>query len=201
MIPIEALLVFAGVYVAALLTPGPGNLAIVARALASGFWAAAPMAFGTLAGDLVLLTLSAFGLALAAQTLGEFFLVVKLGGAAYLIWLGYRYWTAPTQAGGPVPGGARQSFLGQFALTLGNPKAIAFFVALLPSVVDLHGLTLAGYLELCAVSVLSVPAVMLSYAALASRIRRFLSSERARGRMNKGAGLVMAGAGVGVAVT
>ena len=202
MLTTHALLIFAAVYAAAVATPGPGIVALVARALGGGFWSGVPMVFGMAAGDLILMTLSAFGLALVAQAMGDLFLAVKLAGAAYLIYLGYRYWTAPVaDMETVVPASARQGFLSQLSLTLGNPKAIAFFVALLPTVVDLSRLNVFGYLQLCAATLVLIPTITLSYAALASRVRGFLASRKARGRLNKGAAVIMVGAGVGVAVS
>ena len=127
---------------------------------------------------------------------------VKLAGAAYLIFLAYKYWTARTGdliAAAPV--GARQSFTSQLFLTLGNPKAIAFFAALLPTVVDLHHVTLVGYAQLASVTLVLLPAITLVYAALAARVRGLMSSARAQTRINRTAAVVMAGAGLGVAVS
>ncbi len=201
MLSTHALLIFAAVYAVAIATPGPGILALVARALGGGFWSAVPNVFGMAAGDLVWMTLSAFGLSLVAQAMGDFFLIVKLAGAAYLIYLGYKYWTAPVEeTAAVVPGGMAQGFLSQFALTLGNPKAIGFFVALLPTLIDLKTLTLGGYAELCALTVTLLPAICLIYAALASSVRGLFQSAVARRRMNKGAGIIMVGTGISVAV-
>jgi threonine/homoserine/homoserine lactone efflux protein len=193
---------YCGVYALAIAMPGPGVVAIVARALGSGFRATVPAVIGTAVGDLVMLSLSVFGLALVAQAMGSLFLVVKLAGAAYLVYLGYKYWTAPVaDVESIVPSGSRQSFLSQLALILGNPKTIAFFVALLPSFIDLNRLNIFGYLQLGATTCILIPAIMLSYAALASHVRAFLTSVKARRRINKSAAVIMVGAGVGVAVS
>jgi threonine/homoserine/homoserine lactone efflux protein len=200
MISWHAFLLYCGIYAVAIATPGPGVFAIVARAIGSGFRATIPMALGTMFGDLTVLTLSALGLALVAKAMGGLFLIVKLAGAVYLIYLGYKYWTASVEQQ-PKPVGARRGFLAQYALTIGNPKAIAFFVALLPTVIDLSRLSPAGYLQLCAATAVLIPTITLGYAALASRLRGVFASPSARRRMNKGAAIVMAGAGVGVAVS
>lgn len=195
-------LLYCAVYAVAIAVPGPGIIAIVARALGSGFRAAMPAVFATAVGDWALMTLSAFGLALVAKTLGSLFLMVKLAGAAYLVYLGYRYWTAKvTEVAGVVPVSARQSFLSQLSLTVGNPKAIGFFVALLPTVVDLHALNAVGYLELSAATFVLIPLILLAYAALAARVRGLLASHRARRTVNRTAGAVVVGAAVGVALS
>jgi threonine/homoserine/homoserine lactone efflux protein len=177
-------------------------VALVARALGGGFWSAVPMVFGMAAGDLALMTLSAFGLALVAQAMGDLFLIVKLAGAGYLIYLGYKYWTAPVaETLTAKPGSAAQGFLSQLALTLGNPKAIGFFVALLPTLVDLKTLNVTGFVEMCLMPVTILPAICFAYMALAWSVRSWFQSVLARRRMNKGAGAIMIGAGVTVAVT
>jgi len=195
-------LLYCGLYAVAIAVPGPGIVAIVARALGSGFRSAIPAAAGTALGDWILMSLSAFGLALAAQAMGGLFLIVKLLGAAYLVYLGWRYWTAPVEEmAAPVPSSARQGFLSQLSLTLGNPKAIAFFVALLPSVVDLNHIGAGGYLALSGATFVLIPAITLSYAAAASHVRAFLTSRAARRRINRTAAVVMIGAAVGVTVS
>ena len=86
-------------------------------------------------------------------------------------------------------------------LTLGNPKAIAFFVALLPVAVNPRDIGLIGYLQLCAATLVLIPSIMLGYAALAAQLSRFVASRKARKRINKGAGAVMAGAGALIMVS
>jgi len=202
MFSLHTYLLYCAVYAVALAVPGPGVVAIVARALGGGFRSTIPAVAGTVAGDWVLMSLSAFGLALVAQAAGGLFLIVKLIGAAYLVYLAYRHWTAPiADLGAVVPSDARQSFVSQLSLTLGNPKAIAFFVALLPSVVNLKHVSVLSYLALSAATLTLIPAIELTYAALASRMRGLLASRRALRRVNQTAAVVLAGAGVGVALT
>lgn len=202
MIPWNAFLIFLGVYTVAAVMPGPVVMAISAKALGSGFRAALPMVFGAGVGDFIVMTLSVLGLAALAQAMGQMFLVVKLAGAAYLIWLGYKMWTAPVAENlDEAQSGDTRGFLAQVALSVGNPKTIAFWVALLPTVIDTRGLTLLAYGEIAATCFVVTPIVMALYAALAAHVRRFVASARARRRINKGAGLAMAGAGVGVVVS
>lgn len=197
----HSFLIYCGVYAIAIAVPGPGIVAIVARALGGGFRSTLPAIAGTAVGDWLLMTLSAFGLALVAKAMGGLFLAVKLAGAAYLIYLAYKYWTARVDETLDAPPTARSGFFAQLALTLGNPKAIAFFVALLPTVVDLHALRLAGYAQLSAATFVLIPLITVTYAALSARVRGLLSNARARRGINRTAAVIMAGAGVGVAVS
>jgi len=202
MVSLHSYLIYCGLYAVVIVMPGPGVVAMVARALGSGFRSCIPAAAGTAVGDWIWMTLSVFGLAIVAEAMGNLFLIVKLAGAAYLVWLGYRYWIAEvTEIPQVIPSTMRQSFLSQLSLTLGNPKAMAFFLAALPAVVDLKHVNAAGYIELSAATAVLIPSIMLAYAALASRVRALLTSRKARKGINKTAAVIMVGAGVGVAVS
>ena len=196
MIPLHNYLLYCGLYAVAIAVPGPGVIAIVARAVGSGFRSVVSGALGILVGDLCLMSLSAFGLALIAQAMGHLFLIVKIAGGLYLFYLAYKYWTAKVEDEVEVvPQSAGRGFLAYLGLTLSNPKAIAFFVALLPVAVNPRELNALGYLQLCCATLVLIPAITLGYAALASQLSRFVASRKARKRINKGAGAVMAGAG------
>ena len=201
MIPLHNFLLYCTLYAIAIATPGPGIFSIVARALGSGFKATVPACLGVTAGDLILMTITAFGLSLIAQAMGQLFLIIKLAGGLYLIFLGYKYWTAPvSEQMETPPESASRGFLTQLGITLSNPKAIAFFVALQPTAIDLSKLTFLGYLELVAATLVLIPAITMGYAAMAARLKEFVASVKARRRINKGAGIVMAGAGIAIMV-
>ena len=214
MIPLHNLLIYVGVYAFVIALPGPNVIAIAARALAGGFRAAVPAALGTALGDIVLMSFSAFGLELVASTSSRVFLAVKIIGVLYLLWLGYKYWTAPVEQlnslsapsgpSGHLPrknrGGIGSGFFAQLAVTAGNPKGMAFFFALLPAVIDLTRLNVLGYLELGAATLILIPAITLGYAALADRARVVLASETARRRLNKSAGAIITAAALAIAV-
>ena len=201
MIPLHNFLLYCALYAVAIAVPGPGVISIVARALNSGFRATVPACLGIMAGDLILMTLSAFGLALVAQAMGGLFTLVRVAGGLYLIFLGYKYWTAKAAiAAEIVPESARRGFLTQMGITLSNPKAIAFFVALQPTAIDLNRLTFSGYLELVGATLVLIPAITMGYAGLAARLKNLVASLKARRRINKGAGMVMAGAGIVIMV-
>lgn len=195
-------LIYCTLYAFVVIVPGPGVVAMVARALGSGFRSAIPAAVGTAVGDWIWMTLSAFGLAAIAQAMGHSFLIIKYAGALYLLFMGYKYWTAEvSELPEVVPATARQSFFSQLSVTLGNPKAMAFFLALLPTVVDLKHLNALGFAQLSLATAVLIPTIMLAYAALASQVRVFLTSRRARKGINKTAAVIMVGAGAGVAVS
>jgi threonine/homoserine/homoserine lactone efflux protein len=202
MLSLHSYLIYCTLYAICIAVPGPGVVAMVARALGSGFRSAIPAAIGTAVGDFIWMTLSAFGLAAIAEAMGQSFLIVKYAGALYLLYMGYKYWTAEvSEMPKAVPTTMRQSFLSQLSVTLGNPKAMAFFLAILPTVVDLKHLNGVGFLQLSAATAVLIPSIMLAYAALAAQVRAFLTSRRARKGINRTAAVIMVGAGAGVAVS
>ncbi len=196
------LLAFTLALTVAVATPGPGMTAIVARALGTGFRATLPMVAGLVIGDLVLLTAAVFGLAAIAQSFGLVFTVIKYLGAAYLLYLAVKLWT--TKAEGlnveATKGVDRpwRTMMSGLSLTLGNPKTIVFYLALLPSIVDLESLTALGYLEIVALVIVVLSIIAIAYAAAAARARAFFRNPRSRRLLDRTAGTMMVGAAVAV---
>lgn len=192
------LLAFTIAYVVAVLVPGPGVAAIVARALGGGFWSAVPMIIGILAGDLIYLVFALFGLAAIATYFGPIFLVVRWAGALYLLYIAWQFWTARPGAEQLGPRKRERwlrTFLSGFALTMGNPKTIVFYLALLPTVVPLdRPITALGFAELTLIVVVVLLAIGCGYAALAAWAREMFTSATAIRRLNRTAGAIMAGA-------
>ncbi|QCI65073.1 LysE family translocator [Phreatobacter stygius] len=199
---LSGFLLFCGVYAMATFSPGPAVAAVVARVLGTGLRRTAPFIWGIVAGDLVWFALVVLGLAALAQNFHALFLVIKYAGAAYLLYLAYKLWTAPAEA----PEAAEQArgegfrlFLGGLALTMGNAKVMVFFVSILPLVVDLAAISPLMAVELSAVMMLILSVAMWTYALAAARARRFIASPRAMKLVNRGTGAVMAGAALAVA--
>lgn len=200
---LSGLLVFSTVYALAVATPGPGVAAVLARSLARGTQGAPAFIAGFLLGDLIWFTFAATGLAAIASRAQPLFLVLKYAGALYLLYIAWRLWRAPARPMEEAPAGPPQKFsrvfLGSLVLTFGNPKTMIFFLALLPTVVDLATLRLADYLVIGALIVVILPIVLGSYALAAARTRRLFRSARAVQMLNRGSGVAMAGAAAAVA--
>lgn len=195
-----SLLVFAAAYLAVLVVPGPSVTALVARVLAQGPAGAPAFVVGVVTAALVWFTLAATGLALLAASLGGLFDVVRYAGAAWLLFLAWKLWHAPIRPASapPVAGEAGRLFLAGLAVNLGNPKAMMFFFALLPTVVELKGLTLPGFAALALVVVLVCAGVLAGYALAAARARRLFTAPRALRWLNRGGSAAMAGAAAAI---
>jgi threonine/homoserine/homoserine lactone efflux protein len=194
---------YAGALAVAAAIPGPGVTALVARALGSGFRASLFMALGLVLGDLIYLTAVVLGLAFIAQTFGTVFLVIKWLGVAYLAYLAYLFWTAgitpETIEAKKGRGGIFSSFVAGLTVTIGNPKTMVFYLALVPTLVDLHTLTAPDYGILVACTVVVLMVVLVPYLALAAKARWLLKTPRALKALNRTAAAFMAGAAAAIA--
>ncbi|HEV7345075.1 MAG TPA: LysE family translocator [Devosia sp.] len=188
------LLAFTIAYAIAVLVPGPGVAAVVARALGGGFKGAFPMVLGILAGDLVYFVFAVFGLAAIATLFGPVFVLVRWAGAAYLLYIAYRFWTARpgSEQMKPRNEDGWKTFLAGFSLTMGNPKTIVFYLAILPTVIPLDQMNPLAFAELTFIVVAVLLLIGCGYAWLASAAREMFKSPRALGRLNKTAGVMMA---------
>jgi threonine/homoserine/homoserine lactone efflux protein len=198
----SSLLLFVGVYVAAVATPGPGIAALVARVLGRGLGGIAPFIAGFVVGDLIWFSFAATGLAVLAHEFAGIFTAIRYAGVAYLLYLAWTMWRAPARPAdvGAAEGvSAARSFLGALSLTLGNPKVIVFFLSIMPLVVDFDALNARTALEIAATMIVVLSAVLLTYAIAANRARRLFRSSRAMKMINRGAAGVMAGAALTIA--
>jgi len=201
---LHGLALFCVVYLLATASPGPAITAVLARVLSRGSNGVGYFVAGFVVGDLVWFTFAATGMAALAQTAHTAFLVVKYVGATYLLYLAYRLWTAPAK---PLDDDAEraaqqnpaQLFLGSLTLTMGNPKVMVFFLAILPTVVDLGRLTMVDFLTVGAAICSILTCVLGAYVLAALRARRMFRSARAVRWLNRSAGTAMAGAAVAVA--
>ncbi|SBS25114.1 Leucine efflux protein [Marinomonas aquimarina] len=187
------------------ITPGPGVFAILAKSISHGVMKTLPLSAGMACGDIVYLVMACFGLAAIAQQWEVVFIAIRYIGAAYLLYLGWKMWCAPISLDTDETaensrkqgwGAALQGFL----ISSSNPKVVLFYIAFLPTFMDVTALqgndiVLAAGLAFVA---LMLGLTLISYSA--SQARRLMTSARAVKRMNRGAGGLMAGAGAFLAL-
>ena len=160
-----------------------------------------PYTFGVVLAKLTLLTLVVLGLAAIAKTFGAFFVILKFAGAAYLVWAGIKMWRSSGTSQARDLGTKvswNDAFTG-FALGVSNPNAIVFYVAVLPTVLDVHNLNFVMYLALCGTLTCLMIVIASVYALSADRLRSFMKSAKARRLTNQVAGGAMIGSAVLVA--
>lgn len=178
-------------------TPGPVVAALIARAATGGVAAAVPLALGVAVGD-VLWPLAAFlGIGAVTGVWAGFLTALRYGGAMMLIWMGITMIRKARRAalGAGVPGARRETrwagFTAGLMVIAGNPKAILFYMGVLPGFFDFHALGWLDVMIICLVSVLIPLAANLGWAALFASARRWLADPEAMRRMHVGAGVAL----------
>lgn len=180
-------------------TPGPGVFAIISRALINGAKSCGWLSFGMTISDVLYLIAACFGLAAIAENWSGLFLVVRILGALYLLYLGWKMWTADihldpsTELGGSKQG--LKAFAQGFVISASNPKVILFYIAFLPTFIDL---TVLNSVDIALVSMLTLIGLMLGLtlvAVFAAAARKLFETESGAKRLNQTSGSIMMGAG------
>ena len=195
MLDLPTLLLFAASLTLASGSPGPSIAALVARVLTRGPRSVLPFLAAMWIGEAIWLACAVFGLAVIAQTFQTAFAALKIAGVGYLAFLAWKMWTAPVSEAEPLPdaGSGWRLFGAGLAVTLGNPKIMVFYLALLPSLVDLAAIGWLGYVELAAVVAAVLSVVFSAYVLMAARARNLFAAPARVRALNRGSALAMAG--------
>lgn len=179
---LESYLTFCLAAAALALAPGPTVAVIIANSLKYGSRAGLVNVLGTQTGMLIWMGIAAFGLSAAIAVMGVWFDVLRIGGAAYLIWLGIKLFRSNGDLGAAdaVERDSRGLFLQGFIVILSNPKIIVLFGAMIPPFLTPGGdawtetLVLGG--TFTAIALMGDTA----YALMAGRAGDWLSRSRVR---------------------
>jgi len=195
---ISALLIFAGALLINSGSPGPSIAALIARVLTDGWRSVIPFAAAMWIGEAAWLVGAVLGLAAIAESLHWLFVAIKYAGVAYLLYLAWHMWHAPVEVGEPEPGlragSAMRMFLAGLTVTLGNPKLMMFYLALLPAIIDLGTVGALGLAELTLVMLAVLAITDTAWIVMAARARRLLKSPRAMRIANRVSASTMGGA-------
>ena len=187
--------------------PGPSVLFIVGRALAHGRRAALLSVAGNTTGASLVVVVVALGYGAVAARSIEVFTVLKLAGAAYLVYLGVQTFrhrgdlaAALDRPAGPAQ---RRLFWQGVVVGVTNPKVLIFFAAVLPQFVDLRaGGATTQMLVLGLLFALIAATLDSTWGLAAGAVREWFATSPARLRMVGGTGrLTMVGLGIGLAFT
>ncbi len=199
----SSLLLFAAALFVAAGSPGPSVAALVARVLTRGFRDVFPFLLAMWIGEGIWLSFAVFGLAVVAQSFNLAFVVLKWAGVAYLAWLAWKMWFAPVDASArdviPQAESPSKLFLAGMAVTLGNPKIMMFYLALLPTIIDLDAVGVLGWLELTLTMALVLIAIDVGWALAAAQARRLIRSPGAMRVANRLGATAMGGAAAAIA--
>jgi threonine/homoserine/homoserine lactone efflux protein len=202
---ITDLLLYAGALFFLFLTPGPVWVALIARTISGGFNSAWPLALGVVVGDVIWPIVAIFSVSYVASVYADFLVLLKYAATGIFVVLGVNLirnasnkvvenatLTAPGVAAG---------FLAGLAVILSNPKAILFYMGVLPGFFDLAALTTLDIVAICTLSLL-VPLIgNLGLAVFVNQVRAAMSSDRALRRINLSSGVALILVGVAIAFT
>ncbi|MDB9801692.1 MAG: LysE family translocator [Loktanella sp.] len=189
------LMLYAGALLVLFLTPGPVWVALVARSLSGGFHAAWPLALGVVVGDVLWPFLAILGVTWIVSVFSGFLVFLKWVACATFLIMGFLIIRSAgakisTDSALTKPG-MWAGFLAGLAVILGNPKAILFYMGMLPGFFDLTKLTWADIAAICFLSFL-VPLIgNLILAASIHKAKAFLTSPKALRRTNITAGSLL----------
>jgi len=199
------LLLYSGALLILFLTPGPVWLALMARSVSGGFNAAWPLALGVSIGDIVWPLLAILGLSWIVAEIDGFMTVLKWVACAVFLLMG---WQVIRTADKAISGDSRLTRPGMWAgfaagvvAILGNPKAILFYMGVLPGFFDLTAVNSTDIALIVALSVI-VPLIgNLSFALFIDRLRRLMTSPAALRRTNLTAGWALVLVGMVIPLT
>jgi threonine/homoserine/homoserine lactone efflux protein len=208
MVPAARVAEFALLSWALIIVPGPNVLFVISRSLQQGRTAGLAAVAGGQLGECVQVAAVAFGIGAAVEASAAVFTVVKLAGAAYLVFLGVqaiRHRRDLAEALGQPGDGrpVRRMLADGFVVGATNPKAIVFFVAVLPQFAD----RVAGHvpLQMLLLGSVFVGIALISdsmYALVAGTVRGWLArSPRRLAAIGGTGGLAMIGIGATLALT
>ncbi len=189
------LLLYCGALVILFLTPGPVWLALMARALSGGFQAAWPLALGVALGDILWPLVAVLGITWILSVFDTMMELLRWIASGVFILMGV---ALIRQAGDKISTDSRltrpgmwSGFIAGIVAILGNPKAVLFYIGVLPGFFDLRSITAPDIAVILAVSVLIPLIGNLSIALLVGHVRGFLTAPRTLRRINLVSGVML----------
>lgn len=162
--------------------PGPSDLLVVGRSIAAGFSHGVAVTVGVIAADYVFILVALFSLGFIANELSAVFAVIRYGCGLFLIGAGIATWRSRDRNATVRSERSRSlaaSFAAGFLTTVGDPKAILFYLSLLPAFVDMTAVTWRVALLVMAAATLTIASIKLGYALLSVRAKTYLESRNA----------------------
>jgi threonine/homoserine/homoserine lactone efflux protein len=202
-LPLDLLLPFLVASVLVTVIPGADMALVTRQVIVGGPALAQRTILGNLAGLLVHGVALAAGLSALVVASATAYTVVKLAGAAYLLYLGVQALLSsrrPPARSEAAPAAPRRAFLAGLISTVLNPKPALFFLTFLPQFVDRDAAVLPQTLTLVAIHVVVGLVWLSAYARLVDRARGLLSAPRVKAWLERTTGAVLIAFGLRVAV-
>ncbi|PIW29261.1 MAG: LysE family translocator [Rhodobacterales bacterium CG15_BIG_FIL_POST_REV_8_21_14_020_59_13] len=194
----DSLALFAAALLILFFTPGPGNIAMVARTLDAGPVHGFIYGAGIITGDIFWFTVAVSGLTAVADRIGPAGWIFKIIGVAILLWFSWKAFQSfrnpkVAQIRKPTRMGLAATYLAGIAMPLTNPKPIIFYLTLLPSFFDLNQVDLAAWLVMVSIMLAMYLLTATVHVGLAHRARNWLQEKGVKRWADAVTALVMLG--------
>lgn len=199
---LEYLALFAFIFFIDSVIPGPAVAMVMSRGATVGVKRTLPFIAGLVIGDLILFLCALLGVIAVLKAFGPLFFVLKWLGVFYLLYLAIQLWrsTPGISLQKAESSSAVKSLSLGLVLPLANPKAVGFYVALLPTVLDVNALNALTAVQFCGVIVGVWTSVLVAYTSVAARGARQVKNSGAQLWLNRTAAGAMVGAAGAIAV-
>tara|TARA_B100000282_G_C31542469_1_gene403624 strand:+ start:95 stop:715 length:621 start_codon:yes stop_codon:yes gene_type:complete len=199
------LALYAGGIFILFLTPGPVWMALVARTLSGGFGSAWPLALGVVIGDILWPIIAILGLSWVAMQYDGLLDLLKYVATLIFFVLGFSLISNPDRAVNNdnrlTRPGQLAGFIAGVAIILSNPKAILFYIGVLPGFFDLSRVTLLDIVAICTISAVLPFLGNLTLSIMVDRVRHLLSSPATLRKVNTISGVLLILVGVIIPLT
>lgn len=195
---LASLAAFAGAIFVLFFTPGPGNVAMVARTLDAGPVHGFVYGGGIITGDIFWITVAITGLTALSSQLGPSVWIVKIAGAGVLLWFAwkafqsFRHPETPDRIRGTTSKlGYLATYAAGVAMPLTNPKPIVFYLGFLPAFLDLEAVGLGDYFAMIAIMLAMYALTAAVHVGLAHRARGWLKARGVKRWADAVTGVIM----------
>ena len=187
------------VLVVGAMIPSMSVLAVSTRSVTFGFIHGVFASIGVVVGDILFILIAIFGLSFLTDFMGRHFILIKFLGGAYLICLGIVLWRSRSkikEVEANTGSHLRSSFMTGLLVTLGDQKAILFYMGSLPVFIDLSKISLLDTGIIVVIDILAVGGPKIFYAHIADKASQLFIFAKVSRVINMAAGSVMMGVGV-----
>ena len=176
------------------IVPGPSVFLVIVKSMTSNLSQGLITIGGIVFANIIFILLVVYGVGALLASMDGLYAIIKFAGSAYLFWLGIKLLRTKVKKA-EIEQVAESSwhanFTAGFIVTISAPRAILFYVSLLPNVIDLTKARVPDVLLLMLIATVAVGGAKLPYALLAYRSSLFLQEEKPKRVMNLLAGVVM----------